>query len=56
MRIHQQEPPEPGATESTRTTNYRSQLGDFSNANWGWIVAGGFALFLLILIRRAFRR
>lgn len=50
-----------GPSDSTgephqQTTNYPQQLGDFSNENWGMIVMGGFALFLLIMIRRAFKR
>lgn len=52
-----QETPSDSSGETTQqTTNYRQHLGNFSNENWGLIVMGGFVLFLLIMIRRSFKR
>ncbi len=52
-----QEPPSDSTGEpAQKTTNYRQHLGDFSNENWGMLVMGGFVLFMLVMIRRAFKR
>ena len=56
LSVLQESPNDPGGETTQKTTNYRQHLGDFSNENWGLIVMGGFALFLLIMIRRAFKR
>ncbi len=49
-------PAETGGDSGPRTSNYASHLDGFSNENWGVIVMGAFVLFLLVMIRRAFRR
>ena len=56
LSVLQEGPNDSGGETTQRTTNYRQHLGDFSNENWGRIVMGAFALFLLIMIRRAFKR
>jgi hypothetical protein len=54
--VLQETPSDSSGEPAQKTTNYRSHLGDFSNENWGMIVMGAFALFLLIMIRRSFKR
>jgi hypothetical protein len=56
LSTFQESQSESGAEGAQSTSNYRQQMGDFSNENWGMIVMGAFALFLLIMIRRAFKR
>ncbi len=52
-----QETPSESTGEPTRTTtNYSNKFGDLTNENFAYIIVAGFALFLFILIRRAFRR
>lgn len=56
LAVLQETPSDSTGDPAQKTTNYRNHLGDFSNENWGMIVMGGFALFLLIMIRRSFKR
>ena len=56
ISVLQDSPSDSSGENTQNTTNYRQHLGDFSNENWGMIVMGGFALFLLIMIRRSFKR
>ncbi len=56
IAVLQEGPNDSGGETTQKTSNYRQHMGDFSNSNWGLIVMGGFALFLLIMIRRAFKR
>ncbi len=56
VNVRQETPSDSTGEPAQQTSNYPQRLGDFSNENWGVIVMGGFALFLLIMIRRAFKR
>ena len=56
LSVLQETPSDSSGDPAQKTTNYRQHMGDFSNENWGMIVMGGFALFLLIMIRRSFKR
>lgn len=56
LSVLQETPSDSTGEPAQKTSNYRQHLGDFSNENWGMIVMGAFALFLLIMIRRAFKR
>ncbi len=56
LSVLQETPSDSSGEPRQQTTNYPQKLGDFSNENWGMIVMGAFALFLLIMIRRAFKR
>ncbi len=56
LSVLQETPSDSRGEPRQQTTNYPQRFGDFSNENWGWIVMGAFALFLLIMIRRAFKR
>jgi len=56
LALLQETPSDSTGDPAQKTTNYRNHLGDFSNENWGMIVMGAFALFLLIMVRRSFKR
>jgi len=56
LAVLQETPSDSTGDPAQKTTNYRGHMGDFSNENWGMIVMGAFALFLLIMIRRSFKR
>lgn len=56
LAVLQETPSDSTGDPAQKTTNYRNHLGDFSNENWGMIVMSAFALFLLIMIRRSFKR
>ncbi len=56
LAVLQESPNESAGETKQSTTNYSSHLSNFSSENWNMIIMGGLALFLIIIIRRVFKR